>query len=173
MIDYRARTLSDGHVDPHTVVFPILKELGPQRARLVGTGFFITMLGHFVTAKHVVEDVVAPEIGMQRHPLHALHFVDDAAALVRSITRVCFHDFADLAVGKMDYHQLATGEMLTKRIPVLTTTPPAAGADLVTFAYPESDLEYGRDISSAFRPTFYSGKMISASDRARDTDLVK
>src|SRR5437867_7786439 len=90
-------------VEPHTAIFPILKEVGPGQTRLVGTGFFITMLGHFVTAKHVIQDVIHQTTGAQTGYLHALHFVESSQVLVRHITRVCFHNDSDVAIGKMDY----------------------------------------------------------------------
>ena len=61
------------------------------------------MLGHFVTAKHVIEDVIDPHTGQQTACIHALHFVEDAKVLVRHITKVSVHNAADVAVGKMDY----------------------------------------------------------------------
>ncbi len=73
-------------VDPHTCIFPILKEVTPTKMQLVGTGFFITMLGHFVTAKHVIQDVIDSRTGQQTAFIHALHFVEDAKVLVRHIT---------------------------------------------------------------------------------------
>ncbi|HEY4132543.1 MAG TPA: serine protease [Gemmatimonadaceae bacterium] len=172
-MNYRVQTLAGETVEPHTVIFPILKEITPHRTRLVGTGFFITSIGHFVTAKHVIQDVLDPKTRRQLHPLHALHFVVGAETLVRGITKVSLHDEVDLAVGKMDYHQVtATGEILTNRVPTFTTSVPPANSDLVTFAYPESDADFEGGQQSSFRPQFYSGKMLRASDVPRDRVLV-
>ena len=83
---------SGAAIEPHMSIFPILKEIGDNETRLVGTGFFITMLGHFVTAKHVIQDVIDQSNGSQIAYLHALHFVESSQVLVRNITRVCFHN---------------------------------------------------------------------------------
>ena len=83
-----ARDGTGNPVDPHTCIFPILKEFAPNQTRLVGTGFFITTLGHFVTAKHVIQDVIDANTGHQTAGIHAVHFVEDAKVLVRHITKV-------------------------------------------------------------------------------------
>ena len=72
-------------VEPHTVIFPILKEVSSRETRLVGTGFFITTIGHFVTAKHVIADVYDIPNGRQDGFIHALHFVTTDKYLIRHI----------------------------------------------------------------------------------------
>jgi hypothetical protein len=172
-MDYRVKDATGATVDPHTCVFPILKEIGDGTTQLVGTGFFITIIGHFVTAKHVIFDAVDEDTLRQKGFLHALHFVEGEKALVRHITNVCFHNSSDIAVGKMDFHVLnATGEPLRNRIPCFTTEPPRIGSKVVTFAYPESDRIFGKG-SSTFVPKFYSGELLDHSDRPRDNVMVR
>ena len=161
-------------MDPHTCIFPILKEIAPNKNRLVGTGFFITTIGHFVTAKHVIQDVLNTETGKQTGYIHALHFVEDAKVLVRHITKVTLHKTADVAVGKMDYHVLnATGKPLTNRIPRFTTLVPPQGSPVCTYAYPESDRVFEKGEVSTFVANLYSGMMLEHSDRPRDSRLVR
>ncbi len=132
---FSARDGLGNPIEPHNSIFPILKEVGPNKTQLIGTGFFITMLGHFVTAKHVIEDVLDSESGRQSGFLHALHFVEDTKALVRHITNVTFHNTADLAVGKMDYYLLdATGKPLTNRVPRFTTESPSIGSRVISIS---------------------------------------
>ena len=160
-------------VDPHTSIFPILKDLGDGQSRLVGTGFFITVLGHFATARHVIFDVLDPDSLAQDGTLHALHFVRDAEVLVRHITKISFHDSADVVVGKMDFHVLnSPGEPLKNRVPTFTTEVPPVGSRVATYAYPESDSVFGGGRQSAFRPNFYEGTLISHSRSPRDRVLV-
>lgn len=143
---FKAQDGSGSLISPHTVIFPILKEIGPNQTRLVGTGFFITKVGHFVTAKHVIQDVLDTSNGTQHGFLHALHFVEDCKCLVRHITHVSVHNSSDLAVGKMDYHVVdATGEPLLNKACRLTTDVPAIGSMVCTYAYPESDRIFIKD----------------------------
>ncbi len=161
-------------VEPHTCIFPILKEEpGAARSRLVGTGCFISTVGHFVTAKHVVFDVWDPEKQRQRAFLHALHFVEPEKYLVRHITRVSFHNTADVAVGKMDYHVVnRTGKPLRNRVPRFTLEVPRYESEVVTFAYPESDAHFWPGSRSRFVAKFYSGRLLEHSEQARDQVLV-
>jgi hypothetical protein len=160
-------------VQPHTVIFPILREVSTGGTELVGTGFFLTTIGHFVTAKHVILDAYNLQTGRQTGFLHALHFVEGSSVLVRHITAVAAHNAADVAVGKMDYHVLtATGEPLRNRVPVFTTTPPEPGSPVVTYAYPKSDRAYSPGSGSAFRPNFYDGHLVAHSELPRDPRLV-
>lgn len=163
-----------GHaVEPHTCIFPILRELPAGGSKLVGTGFFITMLGHFVTAKHVIFDVYDQEKKQQTGTLHAVHFVEGSSVLVRHITEISYHNVSDLAVGKMDFHVInSTGLPLTNRVPQFTTKVPAVGSRVITFAYPESDSIFKRGQSAAFRPDFYSGELLFHSDKPRDSVMV-
>lgn len=172
-MQYRVHDGTGQFVDPHTCIFPILKELPGGGTRLVGTGFFITMLGHFVTAKHVIFDVYDPIAKRATGALHALHFVEGSKSLVRHITEISYHNNSDVAVGKMDYFVVdATGLPLTNRVPRFTTEIPEVGSHVVTFAYPESDSNFIRGNSAAFRPYFYSGDFLFHSDSPRDSVMV-
>ena len=51
--------------------FPLLKHNDAGEWRLVGTGFYISSDGLFVTAKHVIDDVF--ENGRQVWPLAIMH----------------------------------------------------------------------------------------------------
>ena len=170
---FRAQDLTGNTIEPHTCIFPILKEVAPNQSQLVGTGFFITMLGHFVTAKHVILAIIDPRTGKQNAPIHAAHFVEGTKVLVRHITKVTINDNSDVAVGKMDYHVIdATGDPLMNRVPRFTTEIPPVGSSVITYAYPESDPEFVKGESSAFRPKYYSGVMIEHSQEPRDSRLV-
>src|SRR3989344_4522681 len=65
-----ARSLDGREIEPHTCVFPILKEVDSETNQMIGTGFFITNIGHFVTAKHVIEDIFIFEKKKQMDPLN-------------------------------------------------------------------------------------------------------
>lgn len=165
--------LSGKQVDPHTCIFPIMKEIGPNHMRLVGTGFFITRLGHFVTAKHVILDAIDEHTGRQKSHIHAVHFVERDKVLVRHITRVSIHPASDVAVGKMDYHVLnATGLPLANLVPRFTTEVPPVGSPVCTYAYPESSHDFIRKSAGMFAPKYYSGQLVAHSEVQRDSILV-
>ena len=64
---------SGKHVDARDAVFPILRHHASSQWEVVGTGFFITQTGIFVTAKHVLEAVFDPK-GQQTHAIAMMHF---------------------------------------------------------------------------------------------------
>lgn len=168
-----ARDLDGNSVSPHNSIFPILADLGQGHTRLTGTGFFITRLGHFVTAKHVILAALDANTGQQMCGLHALHFVVGFQALVRNITKVSVHNTSDVALGKMDYYMIdATGEPLMNSVPRLTTEVPAIGSHVCTFAYPESDWDFIKGTPAAFHAKYYTGRMQEHSELPRDSSLV-
>jgi S1-C subfamily serine protease len=171
------RSAAGAPYDPHQAIFPILKEMADGRMRLVGTGFFITAYGHFVTAKHVIMDAVSEDLTQVLAPMHALHFVEGSAVLVRHINAVSYHLTADVAVGKMGYYVMNdTGLPLRNAVPRFTARIPRVGSRVVTFAYPESDRDFGRVAAgyppAAFRANYYEGEYVRHSETPRDSRLV-
>ena len=92
-------TINGVNIEPLQAIFPILKEIGEGKNQMIGTGFFITKIGHFVTAKHVIEDIYNIQERMQSNPIHAIHFVEGFSVLVRNITAIIVHNNSDLAIG--------------------------------------------------------------------------
>jgi V8-like Glu-specific endopeptidase len=169
----KAVTKDGIEVEPQTAIFPILKEIGKGKNQMIGTGFFITKIGHFVTAKHVIEDVYDIASGVQTNPIHAVHFVEGAKILIRNITSISSHNNSDIVVGKMDYHTVdATGEPLFNKVPTFTITPPPINSPVVTFAYPETDKIFTKGESGAFRAGYYQGELLGHSETKRDSVMV-
>lgn len=170
--DWEARTLDGQPFEPHTAIFPILRDECNGTNKLVGTGFFLTRLGHFVTAKHVIFDAIDPDSMVQHSTLHALHFVRGAEALVRHITKVSFHPYADVAVGKMDYHvNDADGTPLLNAVPRFTTEAPRIESRVVTYAYPQSSIRFSKG-HGTFQVGFYEGAFLAERESARDRVMV-
>lgn len=169
----QAITLDGVDVEPQTVIFPILKKVDSRVNHMIGTGFFITTIGHFVTAKHVIEDVYDIQTKTQKNPIHAVHFVEGSKVLVRHITAISYHNTSDLVVGKMDYHVInSTGAPLYNKVPTFCTTPPPINSSAVTFAYPETDKTFTKDEFGTFQAGYYYGKVIGHSDKKRDSVMV-
>lgn len=174
-INMNAKAIThDGiEVEPQTVIFPILKEMGCGKNQMIGTGFFITKVGHFVTAKHVIEDVYNIHSKTQLNPIHAVHFVEGNEVLVRHITAISSHNTSDIVVGKMDFHVVnSTGKPLFNKVPTFSTTPPPTNSPVVTFAYPESDRIFSKGEACAFRAGYYYGEVLGHSENKRDSVMV-
>jgi hypothetical protein len=134
-----ARTRNGTEFEPHTAVFPILVEEDAETSRLVGTGFFLSTIGHFITAKHVFEEAFDFESGRQIRPIHALHFVREAEVLVRAITKVCVTNNNDLAVARLDFHvDNATNQSLRNRVPRCTLEHPQPGSRIIHTHIPKA-----------------------------------
>jgi hypothetical protein len=74
--------------------FPILQNIDDNRYQFVGTGFFITDMGLFATAKHVVEP-------FDQETLVAWQFLPNREYLPRPIQAFSCHHTCDVAVGKL------------------------------------------------------------------------
>lgn len=135
-------------------IIPILEKIGDDRYQFIGTGFFITDTGLFVTAKHVVESLsidrivvwqILPNNQYCPRPVHAL---------------VC-HPSCDVAVGKLVAAiDPATNELVINNKVTLTTIPPPIGEHVATFAYPNTVIEStAAGQSLHFNPDFYDGRL--------------
>jgi hypothetical protein len=145
-----------------SAVFPILVSIDKNHSRLVGTGFFLTRYGHFVTAKHLIEEVYDFEAKKQRVGvgIHAWHFPQGAQLLNRNITRFCMTDHNDIAVGQMEFRVFSdTGLPVQNKTPRFTLQRPQKR--ISTFTFPESS-QYWQPVEekiSRLRPMTYKGRV--------------
>lgn len=154
-------------------IFPIVKHSGAE-FELVGTGFFICNFGIFVTARHVLFDVL-DEDGNQVHPIGAIHSINENEYLLRPVLRCNSNTVSDITVGVLApaLHNV-TGEPLTNSITSLTIEVPTIGSNIVTYAYPESDLtkkSEGKQIAN-LQPKFYDGKLEDCHPEGRDSVML-
>jgi V8-like Glu-specific endopeptidase len=122
-----------------TAVFPILKvNADGNLASYVGTGFFISSPGLFVTAKHVLMDVI-DESGVPIAGLSVFHLSGDGAYYQRPILRFQTNFVSDLAVGFLApmEHNL-THAALENTALRLARRVAAPGDFVATFAYPNT-----------------------------------
>ncbi len=133
--------------------FPILQNIGGNRYKFVGTGFFITDTGLFATAKHVVEP-------FDREALVVWQFLPNNEYLPRPIQALSCHAVCDVAVGKLVQAVNPEDQLLINNKHMLTTLPPPIGEHVATFAYPNTEIvatETGQRLR--FNPEFYEGRL--------------
>jgi trypsin-like peptidase len=130
-------------LDPIDGVVPILKEVSRGYLKVVGTGFYITRYGLFMTARHVLDDIVVegPEGEIELGTGYLLHQMDEGRLNLRRIRSCSLFNGADLAIGQAENYleKLRAGPLMNFR-GKLTTSIPEDGAELITYAYPENDV---------------------------------
>ncbi|WP_144441235.1 trypsin-like peptidase domain-containing protein [Bradyrhizobium sp. CCGE-LA001] len=172
----------DGETDPNAWHFSRLGEEGPLpnpvghtfplvthdadgKWRVVGTGFYINDGGFFVTAAHVIEEVL--EENRQRAPLLVLHLHSPTGVFgasefhARPIAQCWVSDSADVALGvaASSTHKV-TGEVMKNWTWTLSWGKPAERTLVHTYAFPNHIVvDDGRRIR--FAPHAYSGRVLS------------
>jgi hypothetical protein len=155
--------------------FPLISHDAAGRCRVVGTGFYVNDEGMFVTARHVVEDVMRDEV--QVAPLVALHLhspmglFGPAEVIVRPIIQCWLGDPADVALGYAAIPINAnTRERLKHWAWTLSWGVPKTSSVAATYAFPNSAVSAdGRRICLA--PDTYMGRVLS-SGNFRDSVLM-
>lgn len=170
---YGAKNEAGEEVNFNQSIFPIVRSDEKGHFHLLGTGFYITTNGLFVTARHVL---MAPldSNEQQKYPIGILQFMPDNTYYVRPILRFARHGTADLALGvaaPMSHKKDRTP--LNTRILTLTTNAPEPPSRVVTYAYPKhlSVIVDGAQ-SIHFKPTFYDGNIVTFFPNGRDRTML-
>lgn len=134
-VDGAGRTLN-----PRDCVVPIMKEIGKGRLLIVGTGFYISRYGLFMSAHHVMETLIddsKTKLGVG----YVCHLGEGNAVHLRRILRAGLLHPADLAVGQADNYvnKYPENPLANKRVR-LTARVPEPGSRLITYAYPENEV---------------------------------
>jgi hypothetical protein len=157
--------------------FPLLSHDHQGLWRLVGTGFYISADGLFVTAAHVVEDVLKQ--GRQVAPLVIMHLWSESGMfgpqsyLLRPITQCWIGDTADIVLGvAAQATNNRTGQTLSHWSWPLSWKPPVVGQVANTYAFPNHSIrqELGTQ-RIRFKPALYSGTIAEVGEW-RDRVLV-
>lgn len=156
---YIARTGQGVEIDPNEAIFPLVSQLPDGTFRLIGTGFFIASNGIFLTAAHVVEDVLDPS-GEAIAPLGLFQFLPGETYKVRPVHMATRHGRSDVAVGvTAPMVHSATGAPFANRCVSLTAAIPQSTQEICTFAYPKTTITAGRPQRVNFAPTYFSGRV--------------
>jgi hypothetical protein len=157
--------------------FPLLSHDGAGIWRLIGTGFYVSADGLFVTAKHVIEDVwlnneqVSPLAIMHLHSRSGLFGAEEY--LLRPVTQCWLGDAADIALGvAARATNNATSEVLSHWRWPLSWTAPEVGTKTATYAFPNHSIENsGARQVFHFHPDLYLGTVREVGN-FRDRVLV-
>lgn len=150
-------------------IIPILELIDGSRYRFIGTGFFITDLGVFATAKHVI---AAPH--QNGNQIYIWNIIPPNEWMIRPVIQISCHDTADLAVGvpSLAINPETNEPLLNARVR-LTMRPHTIGDMVCTFAYPNTVIERtdeGHILD--FRPGFYEGEILESFPGGRDCVLL-
>jgi trypsin-like peptidase len=157
--------------------FPLLTHDDQGCWRLIGTGFYISGDGLFVTAAHVIEDVL--EDGRQAAPLAIMHLWSESGLfgpesyLLRPIIQCWVGDTADIVLGVAAHAtNNETGATLSHWRWPLSWEPPTVGQSVATYAFPNHSIEQTAGGQTFhFQPDLYPGSVLEI-DEFRDRLLV-
>lgn len=82
-------------------IFPIMKVYGDNQIRAIGTGFFISSTGIFVTAAHVIHEWAEDDGNIHSALVGSYFEAHKGSSTIRGIESAFLHDKADIAIGFM------------------------------------------------------------------------
>jgi hypothetical protein len=163
---------SDGQITDDTrAIFPILKQEGSDPV-VVGTGFYISHNGIFVTARHCFES--CPGQISEKASFAVFHLLPGNQYTWRPVLRAWHSSIADVAVGvaaPMQHNE--TSGSLSNDVMTLTTERPAIGAHVATYAYAGSSFhKFETHKELRLQPDFYEGQIFDYFPNGRDKSSV-
>lgn len=138
-LQHQARTGDGRTISATQGIVPICIELSSGQLQVVGTGFYITRYGLFLTARHVFDHVI-----QSRDPgAHTIRVFHDTGTHIhiRHVRRFCWSHEADVALGEADnFIDRYPADPLVSLRGRITFDVPREGEPLVLFAYPRNHL---------------------------------
>lgn len=170
---YMAHTVDGKETSPGEAVFPIVSQEPDGTFVALGSGFFIAEQGVFMTAAHVMREVIGDDLKATA-PVGLFQFAPARGEyVIRPIFIATCHTVADVAVGiarQMTHAQ--TGEQLGNRLVTLARDPPAIGSMACTFAYPKTKVTRGKPQTVKFTPGFFEGRVQCHHPDGRDSVML-
>ena len=157
---------------PDLAVFPIVSQDPHGTFIAIGTGFFIGPSGLFVTAAHVVREMLGAD-NKATGPFGLFQFLPERGYVVRPIAVTRLHATSDLAVGLARPMTRSTdGTPLLNRRLRLAERAPAVGESCCTFAFPRTEVSPGKPQVIRFRPGFFEGHVRAHHPVQRDSVMM-
>lgn len=168
---YTARTELGTHEPTHGI-FPIIKQTPDNKLHFVGTGFFISQNGVFLTAKHVLMDVVGSD-GNAYLPIGMIQLMLENSYLIRPITKCTSHSEADIAIGVCaPVHKNSDGSEFRNICMSISVESPTVGARIATYAFPETTVEHREKQFLRVRGGYFDGLIEENHPNGRDLALM-
>jgi len=161
-MEHKAFNGDGDSIDPSDIAIPIFKEIENGKLSIIGTGFYITRYGLFLTAKHVLDDLLI-EDRTKIGKAFICHRVSKSEVHLRNILSVNLLDPVDLAIGQANtYENIYPNNPLTNMRCELSKHVPSVGEELVTYAYPENKvLDFtDKNNNPEVRCNYYDGKFL-------------
>jgi hypothetical protein len=158
--------------DPMKAIIPVFRrdERGP--ITVLGTGFFISRLGIFVSAKHVFMDVL-DGTEQPRAGLEVMQFGDNGTFYQRPVDSFVIHEGADVGVGMCHpMNHRTTGKPLFNMVVTLSRRRPQLGDEVWTYAYAGTQIEGDDAPQVIVDPKFYLGRIRQKFPTGRDSLML-
>ncbi len=167
---FKVVSLDGAAGNPYDAIFPIVSQKPDGTFISIGTGFFVTQNGVFITAAHVINEVIAN--GSAKAPLGLFQFLDGCYVL-RPIAQSTIHPLFDLAIGVASpmTHNV-TGLPLANSLLTISRNQVNVGSLTHTFAFPETRIEYGEKQIVEFHPGYYEGIVTDYFPNGRDAVIL-
>jgi S1-C subfamily serine protease len=144
-----------------TTVFPIVTyNPETEKWKCLGTGFFISPVGAFITAKHLFMD----SDNKMESTLLGIQNVNDKEYHVRSVKKLIAHKNSDIIIGILGKRRIKSKDVEPElsKYSVLDLEPLENGDEIYTYSYPNTLSEDLVDNAKefTFTGTFSKGKVI-------------
>ena len=169
---FTVKTSNIDDVDPKEAIFPILKHEENGDVKFIGTGFFVTTLGFFISARHVFKDILDDK-GNVKGSLSIIQFCDNFKFYFRPVIGFVLHDVADVAIGVcVPMKHKVTGEPLFNKVLTLSMSLPNVGENVWTYAYPGTTVTQSEKIEIKYNAKFYAGIIKEYHPNGRDKVIL-
>lgn len=153
-----------------SAVFPIVKA-NREGVSVVGTGFYISSHGLFVSAKHCFQ---RPDGLVDLDASYAsIHMLGAEGYILRALAWCQFVADADVAIGAAAEMRNKLGEPLPTQALTISAERPVIGTEIVTYAYANTTVVVDGEKSKInLKPRFYEGKLIRYFPIKRDSSTI-